>query len=339
MNANNNKLVRDSNMELLRILAMLGILAVHADFFALGIPSRIDCEQNQLASLLRFVVESITIVSVNIFVLLSGWYGIRPKAKRIKEFLFQILFFNILFFVIFIFVKPEAAFSKQGLLSLLMLDKRFWFVKAYLMLYLLSPILNSFIEHSSKRQLYLVTSIFFVFQTIYGWLFAAVSWFNNGYSALSFVGLYLLARYYRLTGFKYLNRFRAALLFIVFIFANSLFAYFLAITGRGGMINLLYAYNSPFVIIASLVAFYIFTTLSFKSRFVNVLAISSFAAFLFHANHFFLDIVYVPTIKNWFVNLSLPSFFFHVTAFILCLYLVSIAIDKFRFFIYKLIKL
>ena len=334
-----NKFVRDSNMELLRIIAMLGILAVHADFFALGIPSQQDCVNDRFVSLCRFIVESITIVSVNIFVLLSGWYGIHPKIKRIKEFIFQILFFNILFFVFFSFTKPEATFSKQGLLSVLMLDKRFWFVKAYLMLYLLSPILNAFIDHSTKRQLYLLTVVFFIFQTLYGWLFTAVSWFNNGYSALSFVGLYLIARYFRLSGFNYMNRFRAILLFILFVVANSILAYFLAINGRGGLIKLLYAYNSPFVIVASLVAFYFFTTLSFKSRIINALAISSFAAFLLHANHFFLDIIFVPTIKNWFANLSLLSFSFYVTSFILCLFFAAIVIDKFRSYIYNKINL
>ena len=59
-------LKRDSNMELLRIIAMLGILVVHSDFFALGAPTKEDCINAPLVSAWRYVVENITIISVNL---------------------------------------------------------------------------------------------------------------------------------------------------------------------------------------------------------------------------------------------------------------------------------
>ena len=78
--------IRDSNMELLRIIAMIGILVLHADYFALGFPKMGDCSSSPLFTIF---IESIFIISVNLFVLLSGWYGIKPRKKVFFESLFS----------------------------------------------------------------------------------------------------------------------------------------------------------------------------------------------------------------------------------------------------------
>ena len=41
---------------------------------------------------LRMLFESLAIVCVNVFVLISGWFGIRPKWKSVTNFLFQVFF-------------------------------------------------------------------------------------------------------------------------------------------------------------------------------------------------------------------------------------------------------
>ena len=87
---------RDSNMELLRIIAMLLVMIVHADFRALSCPSTLDTNLYPDSSFLRFFVESVSIICVNVFVLLSGWFGIRLKKERLLELGFQVLFFGAL---------------------------------------------------------------------------------------------------------------------------------------------------------------------------------------------------------------------------------------------------
>ena len=83
---------RDSNMELLRIVSMLLVLLVHADYLSLGAPTTEDVATHPTESFMKMLVYSISTVCVNCFVLLSGWYGIRPKLKRLGEFLFQVIF-------------------------------------------------------------------------------------------------------------------------------------------------------------------------------------------------------------------------------------------------------
>ena len=89
--------VRNSNMEMLRLLAMFMVLVYHADFLSLGVP-KMDFAMNAsqwIDSSLRFLIQSACVVCVNVFVMLSGWFGIRPKLDRFISFLFQVTFFTI----------------------------------------------------------------------------------------------------------------------------------------------------------------------------------------------------------------------------------------------------
>jgi len=330
---------RDSNMELLRILAMLGILVVHADFFSLGAPTKEECINAPLVSAWRFIIENITIISVNIFVLLSGWYGIHPKKKRLFEFLFQILFFNLLFFGFFTTFLPEKTLTREGVESIFMLDSRFWFVKAYLLLYLLSPILNSYIEKAPQKQFKLILLAFFIFQTIYGWLYPSVAWFKFGYSTISFIFIYLLASYLRKHYKKTLGGGKVLLaVYIAFILINSAASYASTYYNRSIYIDRLIAYNSPFVIIASVAVFLYFTKIKIKSGFINMVAISSFAAFLFHGNFFFVEEVYRPWLKKWFIADLFTLFSIKALVFILVIFCLAIMLDKIRIKVWKKIS-
>lgn len=67
---------RQSNFELLRIIAILLVLILHADFYALEGPVANDIINSPTDSMLRILFQAITIVAVNVFVMISGWFGI-----------------------------------------------------------------------------------------------------------------------------------------------------------------------------------------------------------------------------------------------------------------------
>ena len=62
------KIERDSNMELLRIIAMLLVMIVHANFRALPVPTYEEANNEILSSILRFFTESFSIICVNLFI-------------------------------------------------------------------------------------------------------------------------------------------------------------------------------------------------------------------------------------------------------------------------------
>ena len=88
----------------------------------------------------------------------------------------------------------QAAFNIKGIRECLLITPGHWFIKAYIGLYILSPILNLFVEKSSKRQFGITLASFYIFQTVYGFTGAA-QFIEYGYSTFSFIGIYLLAQY------------------------------------------------------------------------------------------------------------------------------------------------
>ena len=68
---------RDSNMEFLRLFAMFFVMVVHACYYSLKAPTANDLINTCGNSLFKIFIESISIGSVNIFVMISGFYGIK----------------------------------------------------------------------------------------------------------------------------------------------------------------------------------------------------------------------------------------------------------------------
>lgn len=186
-----NKKERFSNFELLRLFAMFLVLIVHADFLSLGIPTQEDVLSAPMNAFVRFFIESLSVVCVDIFVLISGWFGIRASKKGFCKFAFQCLFFYVGIYAMVCLLGLEPL-SLHGIAGVLKFN---WFIIAYLGLYVLSPVLNAFVETASKNTFRNVLICFFILQTLYGWVSTSMNIFQNGYTTLSFIGLYLLARY------------------------------------------------------------------------------------------------------------------------------------------------
>ena len=157
-----DKKSRDSNMELLRLVAMLLVMVIHASYRALPSPTPDSIAAAPVSSLLQIITESFSVMAVNVFVMLSGWYGIRLRWNRLAELFFQVLFFGILCLgVLYAFtgVLPENAAK-----SVLMLgEKDYWFIKTYIALYLCSPVLNAFVEKATSKQMALLLTSLFTF--------------------------------------------------------------------------------------------------------------------------------------------------------------------------------
>lgn len=189
---------RQSNIELLRNISMFMVLLLHSSFLAFGIPEAKEIQEAPLIWGGRIFQQGLGIVAVDVFVLISGWFSIKPKAKSILAFLFQIVFLKVLSFTIFLLLG-KIELSKDTISELLMLNQgQGWFIKAYLLLYILSPVLNSFSENTSKGVFQKVLIFYWLFLFGLGWMVDATSYINDGYSVVSFIGIYLLARYMKI---------------------------------------------------------------------------------------------------------------------------------------------
>ena len=194
---NNQMKNRQSNIELLRIISIFLILVTHADFWALGEPTSSELTNNFLSSFTRIFFESLSIICINIFVLISGWFSIRASLKSIIKLLFQVYFMLLFIYLIYVIIGWDTI-NIRSLSKCFIVGHEFWFIKAYLGLLILSPALNVFVNIVSEKVLRVVLIAFFAYQCVYAWITPGAWFLHYGYSVTSFAGLYLLARYVRL---------------------------------------------------------------------------------------------------------------------------------------------
>lgn len=321
---------RESNFELLRIIAMMMVLLVHCNYFSIGKVTPEDISAAPLDSFVKAFAEQLCIVCVNVFVLISGWFGIRPSLKGITSFLYQILFYHILISCVVLTVGDAA--SPKLLFSFIFQDS-YWFIQAYLILYCLSPTLNPFIENSPVRQYLMVLATFFLLEFAFGWASDANgASFRSGYSAVSFVGLYLLAGFLRRYNewHRKLSASKSFLLYMLFTII-PVAIYFLT---KNYMQML--SYCSPFVIAASVFFFLTFQKMKLSSQFVNSLGTSAFAIFLIHL-HPYLCEHYRSSMRWAYELLGGALYMAAAIIFAVCFGLACIALDKLRIYTWKLV--
>ncbi len=327
---------RTSNFELLRLVAMFLVLTIHGYGVALGLPSKADFQVSPLSAAIRTIIESLSIVCVNVFVLISGWFGIKPSIKGFAGFLFQCLFFSICITAIAPLVGIGDPFSGADIGGIFFFGKYYyWFVKCYLCLYILSPALNTFTQSAGKKTFLIVLVGFFAIQTLYGWT-GSMNDFDRGFSVFSFVGLYLLARYVKLYEGELFRRNKWVDLAIYIGLSLILAAtYYLAQELELEKVSShLFVYINPLVIASSLYLLLFFSKIEFKSKTVNYLARSAFAVYLLHLNakvwYDFLETCYKIYIENDLFRAIILIFLFISSVFVL-----AILIDQIRLLLWK----
>ena len=145
---NKNLKKRLSSIELLRIIAMLMIIAHHFvcygnfDFNHISIGNKIWLQ----------ILFSGGKIGVNIFVMISGYFLISSKkiqVNKVLKLIMQILFYSIIIYMIFICFGIET-FSIKILFKHILGYPIWWFAKTYLALYLIHPYINVLLENITK---------------------------------------------------------------------------------------------------------------------------------------------------------------------------------------------
>jgi len=76
------------------------IILLHANYFSLGPPTQSDVALSPYSSFLRVFAEHFCIVSVNVFILISGWFGIKATLKGLCSLLYQVFFYGLIIVLI-----------------------------------------------------------------------------------------------------------------------------------------------------------------------------------------------------------------------------------------------
>ena len=179
---------RASNLELLRIVAMLLIVLSHCSTHGIGNDLPEGC-----INPLTFIDYSGNL-GVNLFVFITGYFMVKSEFSlaRLLKLLLQVFICSVLLYVYeCAVVHPQQELSLDTLKQVCMPIKfyQWWFVTTYVQLFLLAPFLNVFLTRSSPRK---------VLSFISAGLLIMLYFRTHQFPLLLFVVLYSMAAYVRL---------------------------------------------------------------------------------------------------------------------------------------------
>ncbi len=320
--------MRDSNMELLRILCMFFVVLLH--FNNHGVAD--DLLDFQGALTLRngigHCVEAFAIVAVNGFVLLSGLYGIRFKVKGFVRLFLQCLVCGVVSYLLYV-VFTEQSFSLNIWDRLRVFTyNQWWFVTTYLYLYFTAPLLNYAIEAMNQKnfQYVLLLTAFCTF--VFGYICGS----DMGMSYFHFVFLYLIGRYiglYLSNDFVQKHRYTWLLLFLVSTMCTMTIAILKQYYHFYRPWLAPYYYNSWFVVAAAIGLLLFCKTFHFQSRIINSVASSALAVYLLQeSKDFGFEILY-PFMEQYFSTIAdTAQAYLYFIVFSVLFFLGGIVIDK-----------
>ncbi len=314
---------RNSNIETLRIVSMAMVLALHFVGAAFGLPTRTQLFGGDPVALAKALAEAAAIVGVNCFVLISGYYGIRATWRGAFGYIFMCEFAALC-------VYAARCVDRGGLADgfwqtlMVLSDTDLWFVPAYFVLYLLSPVLNGGFAALHGRRLHLALGAL-VFVNVY------LGWYHGGginragYNVMHLVFVYFIGHYIA-RNVSATKRLSPMVYFLIY-----------GVTVCATAISSDYAYNSPLVLLSSAALFLAFATMRPRhSAVVNWIASSVFMVYLLHkAPYCWLKLKLA--LCTFEATHSRAGFLLWASALFVLIFISSILIDQARKFAYTLV--
>lgn len=324
------KVQRDSNIELLRIVLMFMIIVHHLVTRGLKLRELGSGTYTPMESTtFQILLNSFLIVAVNTYVFISGYFEIKFKMKVLISFLIQCTFYSIVLYLVFVWLGLATFDWKTMAMTLYFLYKGWWFVPIYLTLYALAPMLNKGLAGLNKKQLICMIVVLLLLAHI---KFVTGNFISDrGFGIYNFIFIYIVAHYCR----NYVKKIDYAWLGYIacslVIFALAYGTYYI---GKPKITWTIYNYNNPVLILSAVFLFFTFKNLSFKSGLINSVAGLVFGTYLFHEQRnvclYLRDnvVVYLRTVMPNDATLLLSIFGLAIVVFI-----VGISIEKIRQYI------
>ena len=283
---------RESNIELLRIFSMLGVIVLHYNNNGGGLQYVTKYSANYFVLI---IMESLTICAVDLFMLISGYFSCKNKKTLIQKpikLLTQVIIFSFGHYLIASFIS--GTLSIKGTIASIVPAN--YFVILYIVVYLLSPYLNLIYDNVNDNFVILIVSVFSVYPTLVDWFckFTGNNWVGlssigiygsqQGYQIVNFIMMYYVGMYINknIDKLKKISTLKLIMVVIAIPIIISLLANGFEILGYG--MNTAWSYCNVFIVVEAATIFLIFIKINIGSkRYINYLSAASFTVFLTHS--------------------------------------------------------
>ncbi len=293
-----NKKVRNSSLELLRILCMILIVFHHYSGHGGFDYSNFGLTFNEIYIKIMVLGGKL---ACDIFILITGYFLINKKYNynKIIKLVEKMTLYGIIIFLIF-YKFNIVNFSLNNLIkSIIPFTADCWFVINYILLYLISPYLNSMLKKLDRKSyLKMITIIITIWSTIP----TIVSVLNIhpklslevfGYSNIdTFLVMYIIGAYIRLHTVESNSKniknliisISSSLVIIMFSVLITILGKHLGNKDVANSYSCLSSINSIFAVIAAIYIFKFFKNITFESKIVNFISSTTLGIYLIHDN-------------------------------------------------------
>ena len=341
-------MVRKSNIELLRIIAMLMIVAnhfsVHSNFEITSV-TFINCIWLQLLS-------TFGKLGVNLFVLISGYFLIsskKVKTQKVLKLFLQMLFYSLLCYIIFIGLGIEN-FNRKDMINHFLAYPIWWFGKCYLVLYFLHPYINIFLNNLNKKSyqklIICLTILFSIIPTITAEdpTNEYLVWFIYMYSLGAYLKKYPLK--FNVKPAKYILI--SIVIFLIFFMESVIMFDIISINNSFNSAHIPHLFNIEMFsmeklpsLLTSIFLFIGFSKFKIRSnKIINVISSATFGIYLIHDEPYIRKFIWHSLFES--TNYSSTTLFIpYSIIIILIVFLVCLIIELLRIYIIekKYIKL
>lgn len=237
---------RTSNFEVLRIVSMCGIIAVH--YMNSGIGGAVkNAVFPNFSWIFMHLLSSFCVPLVNCFVLISGYFLIKRNSlsfRKAVDLLVITALYGGIAYTISIVIGNNVFSWTELLFSLVPFFKgNRWFVETYIILIVLAPFLNKMLCSLNKDLYRLLLMIQLLIFSVWYSIGLSAPLLDDGYGIINFITLYMIGAYLRLYAkdmrFYACKRWEFLLLFIGLSLVTFVISYFTNPYGYAYITNVL----------------------------------------------------------------------------------------------------
>lgn len=316
--------MRNSSVELFRIIATVLVLIVH--FNGWFVDDRMTYFEGITSkSICRSLIEAVGCTCVNCFLVITGWYGLKFKWKHVWNIWSVLAWIYMGFYIISYFVDDNV--SVGGLIvRIIAFDVENYYIDCYLMLLVLSPVMNTFI-HKYGRRILPLTLAFWNIEIVFDWIlnFKCLG-FGRGYMLTHFILMYFLgqtAYLYKIEIHRILSTNRCLLTYLVGIIIISVMSFTFSWSRA-------YTYSNPINVFMSFSLFFVFEREKLHNKAINWIGKSTLAVYIAHCT---------PPIINYLREWDIYALDYYSYSNYLCLMAVTIIIVFIAAILYDKIRL
>lgn len=314
--------MRNSSVELFRIIATFLVLIVHFNGWFVDMPS--SFEGFTVINISQAFIEALSCTCVNCFLVITGWYGLKFKWKHVWTIWSILVFIYVPCYLVTAIYHHEISFVSL-MMNIIAIGKESYYVQCYLMLLVLSPVLNSFISKYGGRILPYTLALWLI-EFLFDWILKNQCLaFGHGYMLTHFILMYLLgqtAQLYQQEVSRYLTTERC--LFVYILGSLLLTAMYFVIPK-----DTTFAYSNPLNVIMSFALFFIFERRNFTNKTINWISSSTLAVYILHCTPPIINVL-----LKWdnyaFVNYSYPHYLLCMLITIIAVFSICVTYDKIR---------